>query len=300
MSITAPREPYNKVISPPLHASANRATIQAMNDEQNRTPNENEYDTLPTDNVPDESLSVDLDSLNIDAALAALGSLTDVVAEREAEAAREAARQAALKADAEEREAAERAAAEEMARWKASYHMARPPMVKLGRGRLASVIPGLALMALGAYLTFAYTLGQPPEPALLVGLFAGWSALALLAYWLTAGRWAGGALLGGLLIIGVGGVTAYQMLNGQTFSLPLYTAASGVALLLAGILARPSPPPLSVAGLGMLISSGLWFVLQNNGTLSPALRDGLTTAAPFVLAVMLILLVLPFIFQRRA
>jgi hypothetical protein len=271
-----------------------------MNDEQNRTPNDNEHDTLPTDSAPDESLSVDLDSLNIDAALAALGSLTDVVAEREAEEAREAARQAALKADAEEREAAERAAAEEMARWKASYHMARPPMVKLGRGRIASVIPGVALMALGAYLTFAYTLGQPPEPTLLVTLFAGWGALALLAYWLTSGRWAGGALFGGLLIIGVGGVTAYQLLNAQAVSVPLYAAAFGAALTLVGVLARPVQSPLSAVGLAVLISSGLWLVLENVGALSTAVRDALTTAAPFVLALALILLLLPLIFQRRA
>ncbi len=297
MSITSPPTPYNEAISPPLHASANRATIQAM--DENRTSNDNLNDTPPADNISNAPLSIDLDSLNIDAALAALGSLTDVIAEREAEEAREAARQAALKADAEEREAAARAAAEELARWKASYHMARPPMVKLGRGRIASVLPGVALMALGTYLTFAYTLGQPPEPALLAALFAGWGALALLAYWLTAERWASGALFGALLIISAGSVTAHLLLNAQTVSVPLYAAAFGAALALTGVLTRPIQGPLSVIGLAVLISSGLWLILESSGALSSALRDGLAVAAPFVLAVALILLLLPLIFQRR-
>lgn len=258
-------------------------------------------DAADSDESASDEYHLDLDSLNIDAALAALGSLTDVVAEREAEAARETARQAALKADAEEREAAARAAAEELARWKASYHMPRPPMVKVGRGRLASLIPGLSLMAIGAYLTFAYTTGSPPEPALLLGLGVGWVALALLAYWLTAGRWAGGALFGGLLIIAVGGVTAHHLLNALplTFLLMLYGVAVGGALTLAGVLARPAHGALVASGLAMMIGSGVLWAARE-GVLPAVLIEWASLAAPYVLIAALVLFLLPAVFKRRA
>lgn len=78
---------------------------------------------------------VEVGDLDVDAALQAVSSLSDMIAEKEA------VEQAVATAEAE------RSAREEEFR---SNPFPRPPMSSLQRGQIASIVPALALIAIGA------------------------------------------------------------------------------------------------------------------------------------------------------
>lgn len=223
------------------------------------------------------------DSLDIDAALAAVSSLSDLLAEREAQEV------------AEQREIiAEQQIEQERIQQRQGYAFPHPTAVRLQRGSPASVIPALLLIAAGAYLTFALTLSDtPPAPNLVLLMISGVAGLTLLAHWLASGRWSRGSLFAGLLLPGLG-ATLYL-----AASLPAWLLLSGVfglAILLTGLLAKPASGRLVAFGLATLIGAGVLLAISDN----LALTDIIRTASIIVLPVALLLMLLSVIARRRS
>ncbi|MGQ9890077.1 MAG: hypothetical protein ACUVSX_16560 [Aggregatilineales bacterium] len=189
------------------------------------------------------------DALDVDAALAAVSRLDDILAEEEAA---EQARLAREQAEAEQ-------AAQRAARLKhPERFFAMPPLLTVQRGRVDSVVPALALIGLGVWLTFALTTSETPPDATLA-LAAGTAALALtfIARWLAAGRWARGALLLALLTLaGAAALYAVAVGPGLIVGWPLLLLAPAAALIGVGLLARPSQPRLLLPA-ALLAAAGL-------------------------------------------
>ena len=177
--------------------------------------------------LPAEDWNLD----DIDAALAAVASLSEIMPEREAEAE--------VRADAR--------------RGKPTFvpEMRMPPLATLKRGQLGSLIPALLLIGFGAWLTLTTTTGTPPDPLLVAAVIIGGIVLSLLAQWLGTGRWSRGALFFALLLLLAAGVIFFSLQpNGLDFlrGWPLLVVALGVAIVLAGLLARPFNGRLLVPG----------------------------------------------------
>jgi hypothetical protein len=219
---------------------------------------------------------------DIDAALAAVSSLSDLVAEQEAaEEARAEARRPALTV------------------YKPT--LPAPPMSVLKRGSLGSLVPALLLMGGGAWLTFMLTSGVTVDPLLVAALLIGGIALSLLAHWLGTRRWSRGALFTVLLIAAIAGVIAFSLQPGGIDLVrgwPLLLAGVGVALALAGVLARPIERRAFIPAVLLILAGALG--LAFTGGYAPA--DLLPTIAPYApvgLAVLAVVWIAPLIFKRR-
>ncbi|MFN8452244.1 MAG: hypothetical protein U0521_27520 [Anaerolineae bacterium] len=176
---------------------------------------------------PDEQSAATDDWMtgDVDAALAAVASLSELMPEREAEAqARADSRQSAATFEPE---------------------MPMPPLTTLRRGQLGSVVPALLLIGFGAWLTLTTTGGAPPDAMLVAGVVIGGIVLTLLAQWLGTGRWSRGVVFFALLILLVTGVVVFSVQPGGIDlgrGYPLLAVAVGLAMVLAGFLARPVNP----------------------------------------------------------
>lgn len=190
-----------------------------------------------------ETAPLDFD---IDAALAALGSLDSVMSE-----------QAAAEAAEQERLDAERRTEEEYQRWAESYQFPRPGMTRVQIGRPVSFIPAIGLIGLGALATFGSTLNLAITPTLLAGLASVVGGLALMSYWLASKRWARGALFLGLSAVGVGIIVVLPSLIGLHLPLIAPFVVMGGALILTGLLSRPTSGGLSALGVGVVIASAV-------------------------------------------
>lgn len=214
-------------------------------DDEDESYLDDEGDALDT--LPDESIgaveTAPLD-FDIDAALAAIGSLDTVMSE-----------QAAVEAAERERLDADRRTEEEYQRWRESYHFPRPGMTRVQAGRPSSFIPALGLIGIGALATFGNTLNLPVTPTLLWALAIAVGGLALISYWLSSKRWARGALFLGLSAIGVAATLALPSL--MSLSLPTLAPVIviGAALILTGLFSRPSSGGLSALGAGVVVAS---------------------------------------------
>jgi hypothetical protein len=262
-----------------LKLSAKISTIQGMNEQSTLPENEND------DN---RSSSYDTFSLDIDAALAAVTSLSDIVAEREAE---ESAEQARIETEA----------AEEQARmeWAESYVFPRPSLTRMERGQLSSVIPAILLIVSGAYLTFALTLSDtPPSPGIVTLIVCGVVGITLLSHWLSSGRWARGALFLGLALLFTGGVVYIGTILPVASNWTLLVGALGLAVALSGLLGRPLSGRIVALGLGIVLSAGFMFAVGLN--LIPfTLVNLLQSAWIVVLPIVALLILLALVFRRR-
>ena len=194
-----------------------------------------------------ETAPLDFD---IDAALAAIGSLGSVMSE-----------QAAVEAAEHERLDAERRTEEEYQRWAGSYQFPRPGMTRIQTGRPSSLIPAVGLMGLGALATFGSTLNLPITPALLGALALIIVGLALVSYWLSSKRWARGALFVGLSAVGGAALIALPLLTALTLPAVAPWMMVGAALVLTGLFSRPTSGGLSALGAGVVIASVAALVL---------------------------------------
>lgn len=243
--------------------------------------------------VPDAMPATVTDGLDIEAALAAVSSLSDMVAEQEAA---EQARLAQIEADAQ-------AAAERQARIE---HPERffpvPPMLVSRRGQLDSLVPAVMLIAAGAWLTFTLTTaGSLPSADLLLALVVGSLGVTFIARWLTSGRWGSGVLFFGLSLVLAAGVIVFL---GQPGALgwgtgwPLLVGAVGAAMLLTTILARPRETRLLLPAIVLMVASGVGLVV----TLGMIPTDLLSLTAaywPVPLVVLAVLLILPVVIRQR-
>ncbi len=242
-----------------------------------------EFESAPVyaNTPPEPPPSDDWTLSDIDAALAAVATLSEIMPQREAEAeARADARQSAPTF---------------------VPAMRLPPLTTLKRGHLGSIVPALLLIGLGAWLTLTTTGGAPPDPQLVAVLVVGGIVVSLLAQWLGSGRWTRGVLFFALVIVFFAGVIVFSVQpNGIDLArgYPLLLVALGLAAAFSGLLARPLNAKLLAPG-ALLVLAG---VVALSVTLDFLPRDLLTTAAPFapvVLGVILILWLLPLVFRRR-
>ncbi len=231
------------------------------------------------------------DALDIEAALAAVSSLDDMLA---AEEAREQARLAREQAEAQTQQ-------ERRARLRSpELFFPMPAFSTLQRGRIDSVIPALALIGLGAWLMLTLTTsGQLPASHLLLLGFSTAAGLTLLSHWLASGRWAGGTLFFGLFILLTGGTLALLLASGLlAVGWPLLLSAPGVTLLLAGLLQKPNVGRLFFPGL-VLVVAGIAGYAITADLLPTEVTAPLAALWPVVLVLVLLVLVLPALFRRR-
>lgn len=227
---------------------------------------------------------------DIDDALASVSSLSDVIAEQEAEEAAERRRQ----------EEQEQAIAEAEKRREA-YYFERPPAPVLVRGQTASVVPALLLMISGAWLTFAFTTAdEPPNLAIVLVMMAGAAGISMLAYWLSTERWSRGALFGGLAVLACGGVLLFltQTDDPGTAGWPLLISGFGAAVVLSGLLAPPIQGRQIVAGLVLVVAGGAGLAVTTEA-LSADIVDLIDDFGLIVLVVLAGLLLLPGLIRRR-
>lgn len=266
------------------------------------------------DTATDDLLSGDLD---IDAALAAVGSLSEVIEEQQAAEAEERRRLARIEAEDRARQAVleverqreleeQQRAEEEYQRWVANYDFKRPPLVQLQRGRLASLVPALILMAVGVYLTFLQTLApEPAEPVFILLIVAAGIGLTLIAYWLASRRWARGAFFLGVTILLSGGLIYFLTVFstvGIVTGWPLILVAVAVAMFLAALMCRPTLR--QVIPLALALAAGGGFMLAANLDLLPpdiavGIADVIGQTWPVVLVAALVLMLLPVVLRRR-
>ncbi len=227
------------------------------------------------------------EGVDIEAALAAVSSLSDMLAEQEA------AEQAKIaQAEAEAQAAEER----RMRVQHPELFFPVPPATVLRRGQLASVVPALLLIGLGAWLTFALTVAPSPLDGLIMAaVLLGGVSVALLARWLSSGRWARGSLLVGLALLFMTGITLYLQqpaAMGFTQGWPLLVVGLGAAVLLTALLAYPPERRLLLPG-ALLAVAGLIALVVTLGLLPAEVVTLAGTLWPVVLVVVLIVWLLP-------
>jgi hypothetical protein len=230
-----------------------------------------------------EDLTADVD---LDAALASISMLDDMLAEQEAA---EQAERARVQAEADAR-------AERQERLRNPEHFfPMPSMTTVQRGRMDSVIPALALIGIGAWLTFVLTTGNSHPTTLILSLSIALS-LTLLARWLASGRWALGTLFFALTIPLTGGIAAYLLTSGLlVMGWPLTFAGVGLAFLITGVLGGEYR--LMLPGLVICFGS-LAGLVVTNGLLPAAALSVLASLWPLVVVVIAVLWLLPR-FARR-
>jgi hypothetical protein len=235
--------------------------------------------------APVEELTPDVD---LDAALAAISALDDMLAEQEAAEQAELARQ----------QAEEDARAKRQARVQnPELFFPMPSLSTMQRGRLDSVVPALALIGIGAWLTFTLTTGAgAPSPALLALVLCGGLGAALMVHWLVSGRWALGALFFALLILLAGGIITFVLIQGTLpADWPLLFIGPALAFFITGIIAREGK--LLLPGILLAVAS-LAALVVTNRLLSQATITLLTGLWPLALVIIAVLLLLPRLGRR--
>ena len=217
--------------------------------------------------------------VDIDAALAAVASLSDAAAAREM-----------VETVYEAQEATPAVAT----------LLPMPPVVTLRRGIPASLIPALLLIASGAVLTIMTTSGaQIPTQAVAFGAVAA-VALLMLGYWLSARRWARGTFFFAALLL-ISAAAVYAMLQPGGLGergLPLLVIGAGLSLLLTALLARPVLRRALLPAIILILAGGsaLGFSL---GLLDIRVLSPIIQYAWVLPIIILVLWLLPIVFRRR-
>ncbi|MCS7071380.1 MAG: hypothetical protein NZM00_07740, partial [Anaerolinea sp.] len=142
-----------------------------------------------------------------------------------------------------------------------------PPVQRLKRGSLPSVVPAVILIALGVWLTVQTTTDTPIDLRIVLIAGIGGLVITLLTAWLAWGRWSRGLLFIALFIIGSSGVLAAGAIPGGldlTRGYPLLLAAAGLAVVLAALLGRPSDRRILAAGVIVTLASGVGLLITED------------------------------------
>jgi hypothetical protein len=248
----------------------------------------------PSVEVTGDSLPVTVtDGLDIEAALAAVSTLSDVMAEQEAA---EQARVARIEAEAQ-------AKVERQARMdNPERFFSVPPFMTLKRGQLASIIPAVWLIGLGAWLTFSLTTTRTaPDTSLLIVVIVIGLGLTLLARWIASHRWARGSLFFGLICLLFGGLFFYinqPKAFGFASAWPLFISAFGLAMLLTRVLAVPGDKRLSYPAV-IFIIAGLVGAVITMGLLPTNLTNMAASLWPLALVIIVVIWLFPLVFRQR-
>lgn len=229
--------------------------------------------------------------LDIEAALASMAGLGDMMAEQRA--ADEAAA-AEVKAEME------RAAREAAKRPKRALQ-SPPPMV-LRRGQPGSVLPALALIGVGAWLTFSLAAPGSPlsEPSNIGKVLLGVGVFTLFAQWFSSGRWPRGLFFVGLiaLVLGLLLVVPLQVAQFENIAVAGSMLALGLGYIFNGLIGRPTNRRFLLPGVIFIAVAALAFVI-NTGILPLGFMAGFSPYWPVVLAVVLLIMLLPTLRKRR-
>jgi hypothetical protein len=175
-----------------------------------------------------------------------------------------------------------------------------PPLLTLARGQMPSVIPALALMAIGAGLTFLLISGAESVNMDMVGVLAvGGICLLFLLIWLASGRWARGALFLALVTATTAGIMAIlpQTPLGAS-GLPLILCGWGASVIISGWL---SPKKASQGFFGgvLLMVIGITGFLFTGGFLPTEILNIIQEYGLIMVVVAGVALFIPAIFKRR-
>jgi hypothetical protein len=260
------------------------------------TVSDDDEDSADAGTQPDDGLITG--ELDIEAALASVSALDDALAEHVAAEEEEAGRIVAEAAAIEQVNEALRVQAEQ----RAAYQLPRPPIITvLQRGQIASAIPALLLMAIGAWLTFVLTTSETgPSSGTVVAVVFGACGISLLSYWLASGRWARGALFGGLTLLIFVAVAIYVTESAEPIAeqWPLFIIALALAVLLSAFLSPPVGDGHVL--LGVILSVAGVAALAATTVLSDDVLDVASAFSPVVLVLAVLVFLLPKIPKRNS
>lgn len=179
----------------------------------------------------------------------------------------------------------------------------QPPFVTLSRGRGASVVPALLLIAIGVWLTVTLTTAPDTlNPLLLAGIVPVVTGVVLIVRWLSTSRWERGTLLLGTICLFAGLAGVFIALEEQ-FTLPadypLFGAALGAAFMLTGSLPRKKSGALFAIGAG-IVGGSVVALLMLRGAITVDLTTALPTIAPVLAVVVVAVLLLPLLIRQRS
>jgi len=258
----------NPIVSEPAETRAESVVDEAMSDE-----NESESD---------ES-SFFSDDLDIESALASVANLSALITDTN--------EVAQVSASATKKETAPPVFESDFP---------RPPLFALERGQMPSVIPALALMAIGAGLTFLLITGAEAVNTAMVGILAvGGIVLLLLLVWLANGRWARGALFLALMIASTTGILAVlPQTQWGNEGLPLLLCGWGASVILSGWLSPKGTPQGLFVGILLIIMGASGFIFTA-GFLPNDLLPLINQYGIIFLGIAGVLLFIPALFKRR-
>lgn len=187
--------------------------------------------------------------------------------------------------------------------YRAQTDFTRPPLMVIERGQLASVLPALILIGVGAWLTFALTTGAGlPSPLLLLAGVIAAAGVIFISLWLSSERWAQGSFFIGswLLLSGVVLIYLFQPDAALNFASgwALLFVALGAALALTGFITHPRHTRLGMIGV-IIALGGIAATGALNGQIQPAIANSAVTFAPFALVFLGIIMLLPLLARRR-
>lgn len=176
-----------------------------------------------------------------------------------------------------------------------------PPLLTLGRGQMPSVIPALALMAIGAGLTFLLISGAESVNMDMVGALAvGGICLLFLLIWLASGRWARGALFLALITATTAGIiTILPQTPLGASGIPLLLCGWGASVIVSGWLSPQKASQGLFVGV-LLIVIGMTGFLFTSGLLPTEILNIFQQYGMIMIAVAGVLLFIPAIFKRRS
>lgn len=241
--------------------------------------------------IIDDSDDMMGDALDIDAALASVGTLEEELAEREAQE----------QAEREYIEAQRQAEAEEAQR-RASHYFPRPPLLSLKRGEMASVIPALVLMAFGAWLTMTLTTndGKLNESLTLVLGMAS-IGLILVTQWMTSERWSRGTGFLGLTLLLSSGLMVFLANDAQLGyeGYPLVIVILGLSMLLIQFLSQPIGINLTFIGIALIVAGMIGLIVSTGIIEGQEWKDIAQVAWIPVLIIVLFMIGIPLVLNRR-
>lgn len=173
-----------------------------------------------------------------------------------------------------------------------------PGLFTMRRGQAASVVPALALIALGSFLTFWLTTagsGTALDPLIITGAVVGVVAIGLLSHWWSSRRWARGSFFGAAVLAGISitiALLAQPGALGLVAGWPLLIGAVGVSFALTGLLTQPRSG--SLVSFGVLLAVVSVIALSVTAQLLPP--DIIQTAAdlwPVALVLVIVLVLVP-------
>lgn len=281
-----------------------------MTDKEEQTENNN---INPAESESDNSKKqVNTDDLDVEGALAALASLHELSRDDEVDIADEDDSSdndeespdiqefERLESDDEEIEADD----EEIPEAGAVIDYGtfpRLPVSSLHRGQLASVVPALLLIGIGAYLTFMVTTsGTDFDPVLITAVLVGGVGVMLLAQWISSSRRAIGSFFIGALLLLTGGTVAYLVIPNNLSLIdgyPLILTAIGTAFVLSDVFV-PSGRRIWLVGL-ILAIAGLAGVVTTTSILDTGIAQSSGRLLPVAIVIVVVLLIAPILRRRQ-